>query len=225
VKPDERVPMARLLKFLELGEQLAHDSAKAQAALAPGIKEQRFLLGQARQESYHALIFRGAIAWLAPRHLGDSPLLPALARYRQLIESSVNARDWYETLLAEQIILEGLGEALLYRIEEGLMKRQAPFGRLRRILLHQEEAHHGFGLRLIGRALDEGHISVEQLRAKAPVYLALTHEMVMSLAELFDSIDEDVTAWASDVNRYLPAWLLPAKPVAISDQQSAVRFQ
>jgi len=65
VKPDERVPMARLLKFLELGEELAHDSAKAQAALAPGIKEQRFLLSQARQESYHALVFRApSPGWL-----------------------------------------------------------------------------------------------------------------------------------------------------------------
>lgn len=35
-------------------------------------------------------------------------------------------------MLAEQIILEGLGEAILMRIEQGLKRRQAPFGRLRR---------------------------------------------------------------------------------------------
>jgi len=32
VHPDERVPFARLLQFLEQGEHLARDCAKAQAA-------------------------------------------------------------------------------------------------------------------------------------------------------------------------------------------------
>ena len=51
VRPDERVPIARLLTFLEYGERLAHDCAKAQAALAPEQGMQRFLTNQARQES------------------------------------------------------------------------------------------------------------------------------------------------------------------------------
>lgn len=33
VRPDERVPIARLLQFLEHGERLAHDCASAQARL------------------------------------------------------------------------------------------------------------------------------------------------------------------------------------------------
>lgn len=217
VKPDERVPIARLLTFLELGERLAHDCAKGQAVLAPGMKERRFLISQSRQEAYHALVFQGAIAWLAPRRLGDSPLLPALNRYRRLLEGSLSAGDWHETLMGEQIILEGLGEALLQRLEEGLAKRRAPFARLRRIFLNQEEAHHGFGLRVLGRAIDEGRVSVEQLREKAPCYLALTKEMVMSLGDLFDSIDEDVTEWASGIDKYLPAWLFPSDPKAVKD--------
>ena len=209
VKPDERAPIARLLKFLELGEQLAHDCAKAQVALAPGSKERRFLSAQARQESYHAIVFNGVIAWLNPRHLGESPLLPPLNRYRQLLEAGLRTGDWYDTLLGEQIILEGLGEALLRQLEEGLAKRQAPFMRLRRILLHQEEAHHGFGLRILGKAIDEGHVSVDQLREKAPHYLALTKEMVMSVGDLFESINEDVAVWAAGVDQYLPTWLNP----------------
>jgi hypothetical protein len=31
--------------------------------------------------------------------------------------------------------------------------------------------------------------------------------MVTTLAGLFDAIDEDASAWASDVKRYLPEWL------------------
>jgi hypothetical protein len=209
VLPNERVPIARLLKFLELGERLAHDCARAQAALAPDGRARRFLLSQSRQEAHHALVFQAAAAWLAPRHLGESPLLPPLQQYRRLVEDTLRAEDWHQTLLAEQIILEGLGEALLHRMEEGLEKRQAPFLRLRRVLLRQEEAHHGFGRRMLGQAIEDGRTSTEELRAKAPAYLSLAGEMVAAVAELLDAIDEDAAAWAADMDKYLPEWLRP----------------
>lgn len=207
VRPDERVPIARLLRFLEQGERLAHDCAKAQAALAPEAGMRRFLLGQARQESYHAVVFQGVIAWLVPRNLGSCPMLQPLERYRALVEEAIHQGNFAETLLAEQIILEGLGEAILKRIEAGLVKRNAPFGRLRRILLHQEEAHHGFGHRALARAIASGETSPEALRSRGQEYLALTDAMVTTLSDPFESIDEDPSAWASDVKTYVPTWL------------------
>ena len=211
VLPDERVPITRLLRFLERGERLAHDCARAQAALAWETRRDsgmsRFLLGQARQEGYHAVAFQGAIAWLAPRHLDACPLLEPLERYRVLLEAALRRGDFTETLLAEQIILEGLGEAILKRIEAGLLKRNAPFGRLRRLLLHQEEAHHAFGCRALERALARGETAFDALRPRALEYLALTETMVTTLANLFDDIKEDAAAWASDARAYLPAWL------------------
>lgn len=210
VRPDERTPIARLLRFLEQGERLAHDCAKAQAALAPEAGMRRFLLGQARQESYHAVVFQGAIAWLAPRHLGACQTFPPLERYRALVEDAISRADLAETLLAEQIILEGLGEAILKRIEAGLVKRNAPFGRLRRVLLHQEEAHHDFGHRALERAIAGGRTSAEALRPRGQEYLALTDAMVTTLSDLFESIDEDPSAWASDVKTYVPVWLTPS---------------
>ncbi|MEQ1794222.1 MAG: ferritin-like domain-containing protein [Nitrospira sp.] len=207
VRPDEKVPIARLLTFLEHGERMAHDCAQAQAALAPDTRSRRFLLSQARQEAAHAFVFQGAIAWLAPRHLGDAPFLPALEEYRKKLDDALARQDLYETFLAEQIILEGLGEAILHRIEAGLAKRDAPFGRLRRILLQQEEAHHAFGERMIDRAVAAGQVDLGDLRRRAEGYLALTQSMVLTLADLFDTIEEDPAAWASDVTTYLPAWL------------------
>jgi hypothetical protein len=207
VRPDERAPIARLLTFLEYGERLAHDCAKAQAALASEKGMQRFLLSQARQESAHAWVFQGAVAWLAPRHLGDSPCLPALEQYRALLEGALQRGDLAETLMAEQIILEGLGEAILARIEEGLAKRHAPFKQLRRILLHQEEAHHDFGCRMLDRAFAAGTTSPDHLRASAQEYLALTDRMVSTLADLFESIDEDPRLYMERAKSYLPAWL------------------
>ena len=207
VRPDERVPIARLLTFLEYGERLAHDCALAQAALAPDQGMQRFLTSQARQESAHAWVFQGAIAWLAPKHLGDSPFLPALEQYRALLDDALQRGDFAETLMAEQIILEGLGEAILARIEEGLAKRHAPFGHLRRILLCQEEAHHDFGRRMLDRAFADGTASPDALRARAQEYLALTDSMVGTLGDLFASIDEDPQLYLARAKGYLPDWL------------------
>ena len=208
VRPDERVPIARLLTFLEHGERLAHDCARAQAPLALENGPQRFLLTQARQEAAHAWVFQGAIAWLAPKHLGDSPFLPALERYRALLHAALQRGDFAETLMAEQIILEGLGEAILARIEEGLEKRNAPFGRLRRILLLQEEAHHDFGRQVLDRMFAAGETSPDTLRPRAQEYLALTDRMVATLGDLFESIDENPQLYMKRAKSYLPEWLV-----------------
>jgi hypothetical protein len=209
VRPDERVPLARLLQFLEHGERLAHDCARAQASLAPDAGARRFLAGQARQEALHAAVFHGAVAWLAPRRLGACPVLPPLERYRALIEEAIRERRFAETLLAQQIILEGLGEAILKRLEAGLVKRKAGFGRLRRTLLHQEEAHHAFGLRALEKAIQAGQTSPEALRDRAQEYLSAADAMVMALGDLFASIDEDTGAYIKDAKAALPQWLSP----------------
>ncbi len=215
VSHDEREPIARLLTFLEHGERMAHDCAKAQAGLSDDDGTRKFLLSQAKQEAMHARVFQVAVAWLAPKHLGDAPFLPALEEYRAILDEALARRDLTETFLAEQVVLEGLGEAILTRIEQGLAKRAAPFGRLRRVLLHQEEAHHGFGRRQLERAIERGETDVTDLNQRAQRYLALTDGMVFTLCDLFDSIDEDATAWAQDVRTFLPDWCV------ISDQLSA----
>ncbi len=207
VRPDERVPIARLLTFLEYGERMARDCAARQAVAADDARAGRFLKSQARQEAMHARVFQGAIVWLAPRHLGDAPFLPALEAYRAKLDDAFARRDLNETFMAEQIILEGLGEAILNRIEAGLARRGAPFGNVRRILIRQEEAHHAFGERMIWRAVAAGQTDFGDLARKAQDYLALTQRMVLTLAELFDAIQEDSAAWVSDLSRYLPRWL------------------
>lgn len=225
VGPGERVPIARLLTFLEYGERMAHECARAQAVLAPDAQSRRFLVSQARQEAAHALVFQGAIAWLAPKHLGDAPFLPALEAYRKILDDALARQDLLETFLAEQVILEGLGEAILTRIEEGLAKRAAPFGRLRRILLQQEEAHHGFGRRMLERAMADGRIDVGTLSSRAKGYLALTDEMVLTLGDLFETIAEDPAAWAQDVRKFLPEWLRGEALSAVGSQPSASKTE
>ena len=207
VSPDEKAPIARLLSFLEQGERMAYDCAKTQATLAPESCQRRFLLSQARQEAAHAVVFQGAIAWLAPRHLGEAPCLPAMEKYRELLHDRFVCNDLLDTVLGEQVILEGLGEAILTHLERGLEKRAAPLGRMRRILLRQEEAHHGFGRRWLERAIARGETDVPALQRRAQQYLALSDAMILDLGDLFDRIDEDPARWAADVRTFLPDWL------------------
>ena len=104
------------------------------------------------------------------------------------------------------------------RIEHGLVKRAAPFGRLRRILLQQEEAHHGFGRRMLERAMADGRIDAVTLRRRAQDYLAVTDDMVLTLSDLFETIAEDPAVWAQDVRTFLPEWLRQETLSAVSLQ-------
>jgi hypothetical protein len=207
VHADERIPIARLLTFLAHGERLASTCASAQAGLVTDCRERVFLQAQARQEALHAVIFQSAIVWLAPAHFRNEPVLPALEEYQKKLFDALSRKDVIESVLAEQVILEGLGEAILTRIEAGLVKRGASWSRLRRMLLHQEEAHHAFGRRVLERAMSENRTDAVALRSVARDYLALTGRMILALSDLFESISEDPTAWANDIERFMPGWL------------------
>ena len=207
IKPGEHEHLARLLRFLELGEQLAHDCAQMQCALAPERGMQTFLAGQARQERYHAFAVQGAIRWLTPKSSQSSSISDDMKQYRQFIEAAFVRQDFAETLLAEQIILEGLGEAILKKIEAGLVKRGAPFQRLRLMLSHQEEAHHQFGLRVLSKMIETTEESYDTLRQRTEKYLPLAKTMLFSAQDAFYSIDEDPQEYWDAFNRHLPAWL------------------
>ncbi|MBA3964230.1 MAG: long-chain fatty aldehyde decarbonylase [Nitrospirales bacterium] len=207
VKPGEHVHLAQLLQFMVLGEQLAHDCAKGQATLVREPGMQRFLAGQAKQEGRHAVVFQWAIRWLAPRGPQSLVISDQMNQYRRLLTSALTRGDVVESLLAEQIILEGLGQAILQRLETGLLKRDAPFRKLRQILLQQEEAHHGFGLRTIKRMVADGHTSIDHMREVAPTYLELGKSMLFSAQDSFHSIQEDPQEYWKDFQRGLPVWL------------------
>jgi hypothetical protein len=207
VKPGEHDHLAQLLQFMVLGEQLAHDCAKSQVTLArePGAKT--FLAGQSKQEGRHAVVFQWAIHWLAPRAARSALMAKQMNHYRGLLLAAIERGDFAESLLAEQIILEGLGEAILQRLEAGLRKRNAPFQTLRRLLIQQEQAHHGFGLRTLNRMVANGETSIERLCELAPVYLHLGKSMVFSAQDSFHAIKEDPREYWKDFQHRLPIWL------------------
>ncbi len=208
VQPEERRPLADLLRFLEQAERLAHNCAAAQTALAPEPRMSRFLRRQAHQEAFHATVFQAAAMWLAPHSWNLTEPFAPLIQYGTLIDRALNRKDFLETVLAEQVILESLGEAILNKLEAGLTKRNAPFRRLRHLLLHQEEAHHGFGERILEQAIADGMTSHDVLRKKAIPYLDLSESLIMTLQTRLEEIDEDPCTYVQAHRRLLPAWLI-----------------
>ena len=201
---DDRKQVARLFCFLALGEQLSRDCARGQAKLTSDRAMRRFLLMQVRQEAFHKRLFEGAILYLAPRGIHRPPSLSPLARYRQMIERALHEGNLAETLLAQQVLLEGLGEVLLDRIDQGMTDRGMGLARLRRLVLAQEHTHHAFGLRRIERFIDTQNHSRDRLRRRTQEYLYLIEEIFTELMEFFEFFDEDPQAYMSDLRNGLP---------------------
>ena len=134
-------------------------------------------------------------------------LAAAAVRYRALLDDAIRRRDILETLLAQQVILEGLGDVVLDRISAGMTERGMGFARLRRTLLNQEHAHHIFGLRRLEQLIDTGRASAASLRERGKEYLALTDTILAVHGDLFEAFDEDPIAYASAARRHMPGWL------------------
>ncbi|GJL64305.1 MAG: hypothetical protein NPIRA04_29590 [Nitrospirales bacterium] len=216
LQTNERLPLARLLQFIEQGERIAQACARAQSAFAPDLGTNRFFKEQARQEGLHAYTFQAAISWMAPRHLGPSPFTKPFAHYQRLIESALRRGDLYETILAEQVILEGLGNVTLKKLEIGLLKRQAPFQRLRRMFLQQEEAHHGFGNRVLKRAMERQDITEHDLHERAQMYLRLAESMILAGQALLVEMTEDPHWYLSEFHKTLPDWVHHSRICAVA---------
>lgn len=207
IHPGENEQIARLLGFLIQGERLAETCAARQAALTsqPGMR--RFLLAQSRQEALHAAVFENASAWLAPARKSSPPMLVSMQRYSAHIDAALCAGDLAETLLAQQVILEGLGEVVLTNIAVGIQRRNGVLQRLHRSLLHQEQAHHSFGMTHLKSMQGAGLISAETLRCKAHWYLDCAEDMLDELQGQFDYFDEDATQYKHALRAHLAGLL------------------
>lgn len=205
--PGENVQVGRLMGFLLVGECLATDIAQQQVRLAPDAKSRRFLIQQARQERLHAAVFHRAQRWLAPRVSQTPPTMAAVSRYESLAQAALARGDFDESVVALQIVLEGLGEVVLRNVDAGLSRRGLGFSRLRRTLQQQEQTHHAFGAHLLQRRIGCGATDPEDLRSRAERYLELVDTMLAQLADLFIAFDEDPAQYRAAFSQTLPTWL------------------
>jgi hypothetical protein len=202
---EARREFARLFGFLGQGEELARDCARAQALFAADPAMRGFFAVQARQEAFHALVFARAAAWLGSRE-PPVPLAP-LHNLRVLVEDAVRRQDFAETLLASQVVLEGLGEVVLRQLDAAMTAKRLSSARLSRTILRQERSHHAFGRERLSELIARGQARGEILRRRADSYLALVAQTFEELDDLFEFFEERPGSYMQEVREALPGCL------------------
>jgi hypothetical protein len=213
IRGDERQQVARLLALLVQGERHAHDCARAQARLVEDRSMARFLVNQARQETVHARVLTAGMLCLAPRGVAPGAEIRLLERYRRLLDDAIGRRDLNETLLAQQVILEGLADAVLGCLDVGMELRNLGFRRLRRTIIGQEAAHHSFGVRRLQEAVGDDGEEQRRLAHRAAIYLALVDDIIDELAGVMELFHEDPVHYHQASRVGIPAAISAGHPL------------
>jgi len=187
---------------LARGERAAQHSATLQSSLARDVRAIRFFRAQARQEAMHARIFDTCATWLDAPRLAFAPC--PYDSWENRIGIAAAAKNYLETVIATQVVLEALGEVLLARLDAGLDRAGAGFMRLRRLLRAQEAAHHAFGTQTIAAALAAAEIDDAALQDLASPYLALAGEMIAAGAPALAHFGLTAATIATDLRAHLP---------------------
>lgn len=194
---DEKKHIARYLKFLLRCERIAHSCSARQAKLCHDKQMKQFLLKQSRQEKFHAMTFQSGILFLAPKGV-NAPAQKHTKIYEALLDEAIARDDLLSSVIGLQVILEGMGEIALSRLDFGMKQRDAGLHKLRRAILAQEDAHHDFGLQY----LKKNQVLASSIQPE--VYLTVINDMLSSMQNLFEFFDEDSDQYIADFRRNLP---------------------
>ncbi len=204
IRSNTRIEIGRLFASLEFGERIAHDCATRQAELSNG-SHGRFFERQARQESHHARVFGRVILCIAPR--GPRPVPLALRDYRTRLNHAGRRGDMVDLLVGQQLVLEGLGELILHRLDRKFDQRHIGFKRLRKVLLAQERGHQAFGERTVQRLVESGEARPERIRELTGEYLVLAQRVLGEMQSVFDVVDADAAWYGAALRERLEHWL------------------
>ena len=199
--------MARLFNFLAVGERVARDCARRQSTLATQQYMQRFFLSQSRHESAHVWVFENVARWLDAKAAPVNPAVLAILDYGRLVEDAIECGQLDEAILAQQLILEGLGDVVLDRVSFGIGQRALGFERIRHIMLGQEHAHYRFGKRWAEDLASHRPELIDNLSERAVPYLEMIDQILHSLGGLFEVFDEDEAAYRARLRQSLPVWI------------------
>ena len=202
---DKRYQIARLFAFLLQGEQMAFNCARKQAGLFEDRAAKKFLNNQSRQEKFHRSVFKAGVGILAPRGVSEVPAKKQMIDYGRLVDEALQRGDTMESLLAMQIILEGLGDVLVKRIDAGFELRGIGglCRRVRHLIVGQEDAHHAFGVNRFEAFFEQRDIP-EYLLQRSQDYLGLLDELVISVSPMFSYFDESVDDYMREFYADLP---------------------
>ena len=197
----ERRAAAQLLRIQSFGERIAMAGARGQAQLAPTRAARRFLRRQARQEAFHAWLFERAARALWPDR--DRAIVveipPALLRVRHRLLDAIGRGSFADAVVIQHVALETLGHAVLDCLDRELASMGNPFGRLRRVVLAQEDAHCEFGERWVAALREDA--SVRRLEAEM---VAEVDDVLRSIAPLLATLGCEPAQLAGERQQWAP---------------------
>ena len=199
--------LALLLNMVAYGERIATEAASWQAKATNDPRSKRFFRAQSRHERFHATLFQGGAAWLSRAPLPPEHRIRALSDYQQRLDSAMRRENFLEVLVGQQLVLEGIGEVVLSSLEKGMSQHDIGFGKLRSLILRQEQAHHSYGIRLLEDELTAGSTDPETLTSLAMPYLELADILLDDCAPLLGSIEVDASDYREELWSQLPSWL------------------
>ena len=130
---------------------------------------------------------------------------PVMVLQTNLADGAYLAGHRYdESVVATQLVLEALGDAMLARLDAGLARHGDRLRELRRTIRRQETAHHRHGLALIA-AWDDDTIP-ERLRACALRHRALAAAMISSGEPAMRPFALAPADLEADLDARLPRW-------------------
>lgn len=183
IDPGFDLRIARLFKVLEHAERIACGIAMRQARLCREPRARRFFALQATQEALHATVFHAAATLLAPRGRSlHTPAIAALDDYRQRLDDDLAAGNLAGSVVGLQVVLEGLGDVVLRRLNPELNRHGTRFAPWQKLILAQETSHHAFGCSWVSRS---SSAAMPALAASARQYLDLGTRLLTAGDELF----------------------------------------
>lgn len=197
----QRRAAARLLRIQSFGERIAMEGARGQAPLAPTRAARRFLRRQARQEAFHSWLFERAARALWPDN--DRAIVveipPALLRVRHRLLDAIGRWSFTDAVVIQHVALETLGHAVLDCLDRELELMSNPFGRLRRVVLAQEDAHCEFGERWVAALRQDA--SVRRLEEEM---IAEVDDVLRSIAPLLAMLGCEPAQLAGEMQQRVP---------------------
>lgn len=202
-----RLDMAHLLYMVAYGEDLAAYCAHWQSTVVHDRRSQRFFAAQYHQERFHRRFFQRVATRLAPAYTPPGASFCHLETYRERLYSAIRHERWFEVLVGQQLVLEGIGEIALRHMDDRIFRDQDRFQHLRKLILRQEHAHHAYGLRQIDDAIAAQAIDTVTLRDLAQPYLDLAECMLNDASGLLTHLNIDASCLQQELWSDLPDWL------------------
>lgn len=213
---DRRCALASLFAAIERGEILSCTIAEGQAEICADPRSRRALLGQARQEAFHAKVFKAARSLLGVQHPPPALVFGALAEYERVLNMDLRQRNLVGTLVGLQAMLEGIGSVVLEPPRTNFARMATSLVPVRGALLRQEQAHYRHGMALLRNLAEQSARGRRDAATAYANYRPLAEAVVAASIAIFDGSEVDQMVYRAAADNALDALAAVIAPEAVT---------